>query len=74
MVVAHNNRDFFELDDVYMGMLVLKLGVDAHHEKAFWLQVTDCECDKELIAKHFGHQIDCMSKLYLCEKKQSKSK
>ena len=74
MVVAHNMSDFFKLDDVYMGMLVLKLGVDAHHEKSFWLQVTDCDCDKELIVKHFGHQIDCMSKLYLCEKTKSKAK
>ena len=68
MVNIHNNSNYFKLDDVYIGMLALRLGVDAHHEKTFRLQVTNCDCDSGLIVKHFGDQIDCMNKLYQCLK------
>ena len=74
MVETHNNSNYFKLDDVYIGFLALKLGVDAQHEKKFWLQVTDGECQEGLITKHFGHNIDCMEWLYNCGRRKSDKK
>ena len=36
LIFNFNNSDFFKLYDVYIGMLVLKLEFEVHHEKNFW--------------------------------------
>ena len=66
LVNVHDNNNYFKLDDVYIGMLALKLGVDAHHEKMFRLGVSDCKCERGVILRHGDHSIDCMEKLQRC--------
>ena len=72
LVNKHDNNNYFKLDDVYIGMLALKLGVDAHHEKMFRAGVTDCECEPGLIVRHGAHDVDCMKKLQKCDPQVSK--
>ena len=67
LVVIHNGTNYFKLDDVYIGMLALRLGIDAHHEKMFQLDVTDCNCEHGTIVKHGGNLQDCMEILYHCD-------
>ena len=72
MVDIHNNSNYFKLDDVYVGMLALRLGVNPYHEDMFNLDSTDCECNQANIVKHIGHYAQCMKELYNCEWYQSK--
>ena len=57
MVDNHNNSDYFKLDDVYIGMLALRLGINARHDNKF-LQPTlakFCKCntnEKETMIRH----------------------
>ena len=66
MVNIHKNSKYFKLDDVYIGMLALRLGVDAHHGDKFRLDSTDCYCDKNVIVSHGADSKHCMDKLYNC--------
>ena len=66
LVNAHDNNNYFKLDDVYIGMLALKLGVDAHHEKMFRLYESDCKCERGVILRHGNNCINCMEKLQRC--------
>ena len=68
MVMVHNSSNYYKLDDVYIGMLALRLGVDAHHDRMFQLIETDCDCEKGTIVKHVGDKIDCMDDLYICDR------
>ena len=64
LVKIHDNNNYFKLDDVYIGMLALRLGVDAHHDKMFRLtdDVSDCKGEEGIIVKHGAER--CMTKLY----------
>ena len=68
MVNIHNNSNYFKLDDVYIGMLALRLGVDAHHDDWFQLfkGANDCKCEEKTIVRHGAENKDCMEKLYNC--------
>ena len=68
MVNIHNNSNYFKLDDVYVGMLALRLGVDAHHDDWFqvWQKAENCKCEERTIVRHGAHNRDCMDKLYKC--------
>ena len=68
MVNVHNSSNYFKLDDVYIGMLALKLGVDAHHDDWFqlWEDADNCKCEERTIVRHGADNKDCMDKLYKC--------
>ena len=69
MVDVHNNINYFKLDDVYIGMLALKLGVDAHHEDMFLLHAHDCKCHKKeegRIVRHGASTRECQEMIYNC--------
>ena len=68
MVKAHDEKNIFKLDDVYIGFLALKIGVDPTHEEQFvvFSHFIDCDCDRNNIIRHGADVSLCMEKLYKC--------
>ena len=71
MVDNHNNSDYFKLDDVYIGMLALRLGINARHDNKFlkviWGKSCPChERNKEIIITHPANTARCQQNMYNC--------
>ena len=70
MVNIHNSNDYFKIEDVYIGLLALRLGVDAHHEDMFLVRTSDCNCHKKeerRIVRYGGSFKNCMETMYNCK-------
>ena len=67
MIQHFNVVDPFKIDDVYVGMMVLKAGVDVTHNANFEMFQDDskqCEFKRKEIVHHRVHDRECMLKLH----------
>ena len=68
MVKKFNISNFFKLDDVYLGMLALEIGVFPINEEAFnvWHKSSSCKCLDNEIVYHRVVYHNCVKKVYDC--------
>ena len=65
--VIHKVKSF-KMEDVYVGLLDLKTGIDPVHNDRFRMFQGKCVSDAAIIAHHPVKNKDCMEKLYLKSK------
>ena len=66
LVPHFNMNHYFKLDDVYIGLLCLKIGVDATHHEEFrvWQRGPSCLFRRREIIHHRIDDSECMKKMY----------
>ena len=70
MIRAHDEHKYFKLEDGYIGMLALKIGVEPAHDPWFNAHTSEknCKCEARDIIRHGAHEYKCMSRLYQCHR------